>query len=44
MGNGKDKVQSTWWTKGHGTFGAHEEGGLIKAHAPPIKKLPTIIR
>jgi len=25
-------------------FGAHEEEGLIGAHAPPIKKLPTIIK
>lgn len=24
----------TWLTKGPRMFGAHEEGGLIKAHAP----------
>jgi hypothetical protein len=28
------KFNETWWTKGHATFGTHEEGGLLKAHAP----------
>jgi len=28
------RFNETWWTKGHGTFGAHEKGGLLKAHAP----------
>jgi hypothetical protein len=41
---GKTKFDGTWWTKGHEMFGAHEKGGLIWAHAPVIKKLPTIIR
>jgi len=39
----KMKYDGTWWIKGHVMFGAHEEEGLIGAHAPPIKKLPTII-
>jgi hypothetical protein len=38
------KFNGTWWTKGHGTFGAHEEGSLIWAHASLIKKLPSVIR
>lgn len=33
----------TWWTKGHGTFGAHEKRGQLKAHAPPSKILPIIM-
>jgi hypothetical protein len=31
------KFDETWWTKGHGMFGAHEEGGLLRAHAPLSK-------
>jgi hypothetical protein len=41
---GKMKFDGIWWTRGHGTFSAHEEGGLIGAHAPPIKKLLSTIR
>jgi len=37
------KINGTWWIKGHGMFSAHEEGGLLRTHAPPFKKLPTII-
>jgi hypothetical protein len=25
------RFNETWWTKGHGTFCAHEEKGLLKA-------------
>jgi hypothetical protein len=34
---GMTKFDGTWWTRGHGTLSAHGEGGLIGAHAPPIK-------
>jgi hypothetical protein len=37
------KFDETWWNKGHGMFVAHEEGGLVGAHAPPIKKLLNVI-
>jgi hypothetical protein len=33
-----------WWSRGHWTFGAHEEGGLIRTHALDFKKLPIAIR
>jgi hypothetical protein len=28
------RFDETWWIKGHGTFSAHEERGLLKTHAP----------
>jgi hypothetical protein len=36
---GRMKFNETWWNRGHEMFVAHEEGGLIGAHAPPIKNL-----
>jgi hypothetical protein len=41
--NGRWELRSsikTQWTKGHGTFGAHEERGQLRTHAPPSKTLP----
>jgi hypothetical protein len=39
--NGQWELQGSswvpWWIKGHGTFGAHEEGGLLGTHAPLSK-------
>jgi hypothetical protein len=38
MGNGNyNMFDETWWTGGHWTFGAHEEGGLLKTQAPCSK-------
>jgi len=37
MGDGIMKFNETWWIKGHGTFGAHEEGGLLRAYVPFFK-------
>jgi hypothetical protein len=34
---GITRFNETWWTWGHETFGAHEEGGLLKTHAPFFK-------
>ncbi len=31
------KFDETWWNRGHGTFGAYEEGGLLGAQAPLLK-------
>jgi hypothetical protein len=31
---GTTKFDETWWVGGHGTFGAHEVGGLIWTKAP----------
>ncbi len=34
---GITRFAKTLWTKGHGTFGAHKEGGLLGAQAPLSK-------
>jgi hypothetical protein len=31
------KFDKTWWTRGHGMFSPHEEGGLLITHAPLSK-------
>ncbi len=41
---GTMRFDETWWIKGHGTFGAHEEGGLLRAHAPLSERLSIIIK
>jgi hypothetical protein len=40
---GRTRFDETWWTKGHGMFGAHEEDGLIGAEAAAIKIVPIIV-
>jgi hypothetical protein len=37
------RFNETWWIRGHGTFGAYEERGLLKTHALIFKstKLTT---
>jgi hypothetical protein len=35
------KFNETWWTKGHGMFGAHEKWGLLRAHTPLSKNCLT---
>lgn len=34
---GITRFDETQWIKGHGTFGAYEEGGLLRAQAPLFK-------
>jgi hypothetical protein len=34
---GTTKFNEIRWTKGHETFGAHEEGDLLKTQAPLSK-------
>jgi len=31
---GITKLDEKWWIEGHGTFGAHEVGGLLWTQAP----------
>lgn len=40
---GITEFNKTWCTKGHETFGAHEERGQLRAHAPHSKTLPIAI-
>jgi hypothetical protein len=38
------RFDETWWTKGHGTFCAHEERSLLGAQlqiGPTLEKFPT---
>ncbi len=34
---GLTRFNETWWTWGHGMFGAHDEKGLLKTHVPLFK-------
>jgi hypothetical protein len=34
---GTTMFDETWWTKAHGMFGSHEEGGLLGSQAPMSK-------
>jgi hypothetical protein len=34
---GTTKFDETWWMRGHGTFGAHEEGCILRTWASLFK-------